>query len=205
MSVMRFRGAGRLALSCVAAMTLGACASAPTRVTLLPDQEGHVGAVVVSNGQGSQRIDQAYAAVEIAPSAAAPKPPHAQDQARFDAAHRALLDAQPSPPRSFVLNFLFDSMELTPESKRLLPQVLEAVRDRLPTEVTVFGYADAAGTAAYNLSLSAQRARVVAKLLKQIDPELPVDVQYFGDKAPLVPTRPGVPEPRNRRAEIVIL
>jgi len=42
-------------------------------------------------------------------------------------------------------------------------------------------------------------------LLKKIDPDLPVEVQYFGDRVPLVPTPPGVPEPRNRRAEIFIL
>lgn len=63
----------------------------------------------------------------------------------FHARHRDLLDAHPDPPVSFLLHFRFDSMELTPESRRMLPQVLEAVRRRLPTEVTVFGYADATG------------------------------------------------------------
>lgn len=87
----------------------------------------------------------------------------------------------------------------------MLPEVLQAVRDRSPTEVTVFGYADSSGTAAYNLALSAQRAQAVARLLKQIDPKLPMDVRYFGDKAPLVPSPPGAREPRNRRAEIVVL
>ena len=104
-----------------------------------------------------------------------------------------------------MLNFLFDSMELTPASKKLLPEVKQVVRDRSPTEITVFGYADSSGTAAYNLALSAQRARAVARMLKEIDPNMPMDVQYFGDKVPLVPSPRGVPEPRNRRAEIVIL
>ena len=104
-----------------------------------------------------------------------------------------------------MLNFLFDSMQLTQASKKMLPEVLQVVRDRSPTEVTVFGYTDSSGAAAYNLTLSAERARAVARLLKQINPKLPVDVQYFGDKYPLVPSPRGVPEPRNRRAEIVIL
>jgi outer membrane protein OmpA-like peptidoglycan-associated protein len=138
-------------------------------------------------------------------AAEAPGAPRANDRQTFEKDHRALLDAQPSPPRSFTLNFLFDSMELTPESKQQLPEVLQSVRDRSPTEVTVYGYADSSGTAAYNMALSAQRAQTVARLLKQIDPKLPMDVRYFGDKAPLVPTGPGVREPRNRRAEIVVL
>ncbi|WP_458071895.1 OmpA family protein [Rhodanobacter sp. BL-MT-08] len=187
-----------------AAGVLSGCASSATRVTLLPDQNGHVGAVTVSDAQGQQRIDQAFNTVAVEQSTA-PGAPRANDRQAFENDHRALLDAQPTPPRSFTLNFLFDSMELTPESKQQLPEVLQSVRDRSPTEVTVYGYADSSGTEAHNMALSAQRAQAVAHLLKQIDPKLPMDVRYFGDKAPLVPTGPGVREPRNRRAEIVVL
>jgi len=187
-----------------AAGVLSGCASSATKVTLLPDQSGHVGAVTVSDAQGQQRIDQAFNTVAVEQSSA-PGAPRANDRQAFEKNHRALLDAQPTPPRSFTLNFLFDSMVLTPESKQMLPEVLQSVRDRSPTEVTVFGYADSSGTEAYNMALSAQRAQAVARLLKQIDPKLPIDVRYFGDKAPLVPTPPGVREPRNRRAEIVVL
>lgn len=187
-----------------AAGALSGCASSGTRVTLLPDQSGHVGAVTVSDAQGQQRIDQAFSTVAVDQSRA-PGAPRATDRQVFEKDHRALLDAQPTPARSFTLNFLFDSMVLTPESKKLLPEVLQSVRDRSPTEVTVYGYADSSGTAAHNMALSAQRAQAVARLLKQIDPKLPMDVRYFGDKAPLVPTPPGVREPRNRRAEIAVL
>ena len=184
---------------------LSGCAGTGSRVTLLPDQDGKVGAVTVSNAKGQQSIDQAYGSVHVESANAVPAQVKGVDQQAFEKNHRTLLDAQPSSPRSFVLHFKFDSMELTPESKKLLPEVLQVVRSRLPTEVTVFGYADAAGKPAYNLALSAQRARAVAALLKKIAPDLPVNVQYFGDKSPLIPTAPGVAEPRNRRAEIFIL
>jgi outer membrane protein OmpA-like peptidoglycan-associated protein len=190
------------AVSVAAAALVSGCAT--TRVTLLPDHDGHVGAVTVSNAQGRQRIDRAFETVAIGQSAA-PGVPQATDRQAFEGAHRALLDAQPTPPRSFVLNFRFDSMQLTAESKKLLPQVLQVVRERLPTEVTVFGYADASGAPEYNMALSAERARAVAQMLRAIDPKLPIDVKYFGDTVPLVPAPRGVPEPRNRRAEIVIL
>lgn len=182
---------------------LSGCAA--TRVTLLPDQSGRVGAVTVSNAQGLRHIDHAYNSVAVGGSSSAPGKSRAVDRQTFERAHRTLLDAQPTPPRSFVLNFLFDSMRLTPESKNVLPEVIQVVRDRSPTEVAVFGYADSSGSAQYNLALSAERARAVAKLLKQIDPNLPINVQFFGDTVPLVPSPPGVPEPRNRRAEIFVL
>lgn len=183
--------------------TLSGCAG--SRVTLMPDQDGHVGAVTVATSQGQQRIDRAYRSVDIGSADSIPSTSQPVDQQSFEKSHRALLDAQPSLPRSFVLNFKFNSMELTPESKQLLPEVVRIVRERAPTEVTVFGYSDASGKADYNLELSAQRARAVAALLKKFDPDLVVEVQYFGDKVPLVPAPPGMPEPRNRRAEIFIL
>lgn len=196
------RSLSALVLLGVAALLAGCAGS---RVTLLPDQSGQVGAVTITTRQGQQQIDQAYGSIAVASADSAPAPSELLDRQSFARKHRALLAAQPTPPRSFVLNFLFDSMELTPESKQQLPEVLQTVRDRIPTEVTVFGYTDAVGDSVYNLQLSAQRAYAVEKLLKQIAPDLPVEVQYFGDKAPLVPARPGVPEPRNRRAEVVVL
>ncbi len=175
-----------------------------TRVTLLPDHAGNIGAVTVTSAHGQQSIDQAFNTVEVKQTSA-PGTPRAVERQSFETAHRALLDAQPTPPRIFMLNFLFDSMELTSESRKILPEVMQIVRERIPTEITVFGYADSSGTAAYNLKLSADRARAVARLLGKIDPTVPIEVKYFGDKDPLVPSPVGVPEPRNRRAEIVIL
>ena len=178
---------------------------AGSRITLMPDQNGHIGAVTVATSQGQQHADQAYSSIDVGSASSMPSPSQGVDQQSFEKNHRALIDAQPSLPRSFILNFKFDSMELTPESKKLLPEVMQVVRERMPTEVTVFGYSDAAGKPDYNLELSAQRARAVAALLKKFAPDLPVEVQYFGDKAPLVPMPPGTPEPRNRRAEIFVL
>lgn len=195
---------GRAAALLAAAALLSACSAAPTRVTLLPDRGGALGAVVVANAHGQVGLDEAYGQVD-ADDRAAQRHVQAGSRDAFETRHRALLDAQPEPPASFVLHFLFDSMELTPESRRQLPEVLAAVRRRLPTEVTVFGYADSAGAADYNLRLSAERARAVAAMLRKIDPDLPMQLDWFGDRSPLVPTAPGVPEPRNRRAEILIL
>ncbi len=189
----------------LALLTVG-CANQPqTRVTLMPDEDGHVGAVTVRNASGQQSIDQGFAEVTVGRVGEAPTPPQPVGQPAFEQQHRAVLAAQPSPPKTFILNFLSDSMELTAQSKALLPEVLETARQRMPTEISVFGHADASGTAAYNLDLSAQRARKVAGLLQRLDPKLPINVEFFGDKVPLVPSRPGKSEPRNRRVEILIL
>lgn len=208
---MKVRSSGRpspyrLSAILLAALLVVGCAGQPqTRVVLLPDEDGHVGAVSVLNASGRQALDQGFAEVTVARPGEAPTPGRAVERTSFEQQHRAILAAQPSPPKAFVLNFLSDSMELTAQSKALLPEVLETARLRVPTEISVFGHADASGTAAYNLDLSAQRARKVAGLLQRLDPKLAINVEFFGDKSPLVPARPGKSEPRNRRVEILIL
>ncbi|NUZ05281.1 OmpA family protein [Piscinibacter koreensis] len=211
MTHLRLLRAARLfgTLLGAACIALAGCASAPvttgrTTVILLPDEDGKVGAVTVSGDGGAQQLDSAFSSTSV--GGAAPRSAPAATEAAVDAAYADLLKAQPPRPRTFVLNFLLDRAVLTEASKALLPEVLDAARRRKPTEITIFGHADSSGTREGNLRLSAERAQVVADWLRRSDPALDrIDVQYFGDQEPLVPTRPGVPEPRNRRAEIMIL
>lgn len=189
----------------VAGALLGGCASVPrTTVVLMPDEDGHVGAVVVSTPAGSQRLDQAYAAVTVADATAKPSGATPRGEPAVERAYGPLLRAQPTKPVVFTLHFVLDSVALTDESKALVPQMIEAARSRKPTEITVYGHADASGTDKRNEELSAERARVVAELLRKSDAAFDhIEVQYFGARAPLVPGEGA--EPRNRRAEVVIL
>jgi peptidoglycan-associated lipoprotein len=204
---LRRASAGLAAATCCVALLSSGCASlggGRTNVILLPDEDGHVGAVSVTSAGGSRPLDRAYAQVTVRGATASPAPPAALGRAAVEKSYDELLRAQPSRPRAFTLNFLLDSTTLTDESKALLPEVLRAARERAPTEVTVFGHADASGSELHNTRLSAERARSVAALLRKADPTMvDIDVQWFGDRQPLV--RSESREPRNRRVEIQIL
>ncbi len=195
------------ALLLVAATAVAGCASTPaTTVVLLPDEDGHVGAVVVSDPAGGQRLDQAFGAVTVEHAGQKPSGVTPRGEASVDRAYGDLLRAQPRKPVSFTLYFLLGSTTLTDESRSRVPQVIESARSRKPTEIAVYGHADASGTEARNDKLSEERARLVADLLRKSDPAFDeIDVQSFGDRVPAVPTEGRLPEPRNRRAEVVIL
>jgi len=190
-----------------AAAILAGCASTPaTTVVLLPDEDGHVGAVVVSDKAGGQRMDQAFGAVTVARAGQKPSEVTPRGEASVSSTYGALMRAQPRKPISFTLYFLLGSTALTDESKSLVPEVIESARGRKPTEIAVYGHADASGTERRNDKLSEERARLVADMLRRSDPAFDeIDVQFFGDRVPAVPTEGRVPEPRNRRAEVVIL
>lgn len=193
-------------------LLLAGCATPPppkpprTTVTLMPDEDGRVGAVTVGTAGGTQRLDDAWAAATADAGPAAPAPAAARDAAALAAAHGTLLQAQPPRPRAFTLYFLLDRTVLTEASKAQLPALLAAARERKPTEITVYGHADASGSRQRNLKLSAERAQVVAQWLREADPALgPIDVQYFGDTEPAVGPGGRQAEPLNRRAEVIVL
>ncbi len=195
----------------VAGLCAGGCATVPipthrTTVVLMPDEDGNVGAVSVSTGTGSQKIDQAYSFATVEGGHSRPSEVNLMGRESVTKAYSNILKAQPPKPRSFILHFLLDKTVLTEESKAQLPELFDAVRERKPTEITIFGHADATGSEKHNFALSAERARTIANLLRKSDPTLDhIDVQYFGDKAPLIPSDSRVPEPKNRRAEVMVL
>lgn len=194
-----------------ACAALAGCAAQPpksprTTVVLLPDEEGTVGAVSLVTATGSQRLDEAFASLSAGGGGGAPIAARPVGRETVDTAYADLLKAQPPKPKTFVLYFLLDKTVLTEASKALLPEVLAAARERRPTEISVFGHADASGTRDGNLKLSAERAQVVADWLKKSDPTLDrIEVQFFGDAEPAVESGPRAAQPLNRRAEIMIL
>jgi tetratricopeptide (TPR) repeat protein len=69
----------------------------------------------------------------------------------------------------------------------------------------VVGHTDRTGSRRGNMRLSTRRARTVAGLLagRGVDPGI-LQVTSHGEENPLIPTPDNVPEPRNRRVEVIV-
>jgi len=176
-----------------------------TLVALLPDPDsGVVGRAVASGLGGSVDLAEARASTVII-GKAAPTPVKILSEADSSELFGEVLAALPSAPEHFVLNFQFDSDELTPESKALLPQVLNAVKGHPVPEVQVIGHTDTVGTSASNITLGMKRAEMIRKQLVDIglDPTL-IEIVSHGEADLVVQTADEVPEPRNRRVEITV-
>lgn len=210
MKTPQIRWARCAPLIVVVVACLGGCATGlpqatRTSVVLLPDEDSKVGAVSMSTPSGTQLLDQAFSYTVVDGNRAAPSQARPISRGMVDNVYGDLIKKQPSPPRTFVLQFMLDKAVLTEESRALLPAVFAAARERKPTRITVFGHADASGSQEWNLKLSAERAEAVASLLRNNDPTLKdVDIQYFGDTRPLSAETRAL-DPRNRRVEILIL
>jgi outer membrane protein OmpA-like peptidoglycan-associated protein len=193
---------------------ISGCASAPpvvippepsTQVFLLPDPDGKVGILEVSNIKGVQTLDHAWQTTEAVSMDRIPSEPKMLEETQVRQTFREALEAEPIPPIGFIMYFRSNSARLSAESLELLTKVIDAIQLRKSTDIIVSGHTDAVSTADYNRRLSLRRAKAVADILvaKGIDRQN-IQITYHGKGNPLVPTPDGVAEPRNRRVEITV-
>ena len=87
---------------------------------VIPDPEGKVGQITVTNRTGTQVVDQHHQASTVQSADDAPSLPSTLDDTEIKRIFGEALAAQPAGPARFILYFKDDSEELTPESEKLL-------------------------------------------------------------------------------------
>lgn len=111
----------------------------------------------------------------------------------------------PKLPCCFFVYFDLDQSTLTDRARQIIGEaanVIARVNYRL---IEVNGYTDRSGTPQQNQRLSVSHAQAVAdELVKDGVPKDAIVIHGFGSTHLAVPTAPGVSEPQNRRAEILI-
>lgn len=184
----------------VVSALLGACASGT--VVLLPQQDGKETAVSVKQGDKEIVLDQPYAAAKT--TAIGPRA-YKSSQDEVMAQFGPALGAQPSRPATFTLYFVEGKDELTDESKRVVDTIMAEIAKRSVPDVLVVGHTDTVGNDQFNDALGQQRAETVrAALIRLGIPAEDIRAISRGKRALAVQTGDGVPEPRNRRVEIVV-
>jgi outer membrane protein OmpA-like peptidoglycan-associated protein len=115
------------------------------------------------------------------------------------------LDVLPGPELAFTLHFDLGSDDLTAESRAQVPAILNAIRERHSTAITVTGHADTVDAPDVNYRVGLRRAQGVAGILVAAGVnDADLAVSSHGDADLLVKTERGVPEARNRRVEVIV-
>ena len=174
-------------------------------VVLVPDPNGTVGSITVSNQSGSVTMDTANQATTVKGPTTSPSTPVDLEKGTIEKVFSEAIAIQPLPPVHFILYFQKASTALTTESTQLLPAILTAIQERNATDISVVGHTDTAGDKQYNLRLSKRRADVVASRLieKGVDQKY-IQTTSHGEENPIVKTADNVSEPLNRRVEVVV-
>jgi OmpA-OmpF porin, OOP family len=105
-----------------------------------------------------------------------------------------------------AVDFQTNSAILTGKAARTLDGIAEGLNSQKNVKVEVDGYTDDTGTAAYNMTLSQQRAEAVRQYLigKGID-SARMTTQGFGDTQPLSQNKTAEGRAQNRRVEFKIV
>ena len=157
---------------------------------------------------GPKILDKPGYAVVIEDFNHPPSAPQPIDEKEITDVFGPALSTLPDPANRFVLVILYferDTTKLTHESKDLPAEILRTIKRRQSNQVYVVGHTDLVGKEAYNTRLSQRRANYVRDLLVSsgVNPDT-LFVSFYGKARPLVPTEDEVPEPRNRRVEVIV-
>ncbi len=112
----------------------------------------------------------------------------------------------PAAPETFIVFFDFNKWNLTADAQTVVSEAAERFAQTGAVRVLVVGHTDTVGTAAYNQALSERRAAAVAAEMVRLGvPNDAITTEGRGFNEPMVPTGPGVREPRNNRAVIELV
>jgi outer membrane protein OmpA-like peptidoglycan-associated protein len=174
-------------------------------IALLPEPGGASSGIAVRNQAGSQDLTLPFQAVRVERNDAPPSAPFVLDAAEVRRLFGAAIDAVPAAEVQFVLHFDGDRDVLNAQSEGMMGAILQAIRDRKSTAITVVGHTDTTATAAYNYELGLRRAQHVAgRLQSQGVNASEIFISSHGDADLLVKTERNVPEARNRRVEVIV-
>ena len=192
---------GRSAVVALALVSLAACGRPRTYAVLMPEPDGSVGGIELRSDSGTRELG----AAGLAAGFDLRRRPSAIDDEEIRDRFSEALDAAPAEPAQFVLLFHSDSTRLTEASRALLPKIVASVRNRVVAEVTLIGRADRSGPDKYNDRLALARAkRIQRELVRAGVVEKRVEVIALGEHQPIVKTKDGVRELKNRRVDVIV-
>lgn len=199
MRAMRGIGLGLLLL------LLGGCCGPGNLFVLLPDEDGQIGRIAVSNQAGRQEISAPYQMSSVAAADTAPAAPQPVSPEQLQALFGPALGAQPQAAVRFLLYFEAGTTRLTTESAGEIEQILRTAAERAPADISVVGHTDSVGSPELNAQLALRRAEEIGQLLidQGIGPDQ-LEVSSHGENNLLILTADEVPEPRNRRVEVKV-
>jgi peptidoglycan-associated lipoprotein len=186
-------------------LLLSACGLPRNVVVLIPDENGAVGKAIVSNDGRTAELDRPFAIVETNPGQA-PGTISVATKGQVDKEFSRTLAATPQAPKVFRVYFANAQATLDAADRAVLATAIAAAKASSPVDISVVGHTDAIGNSTEaNLPLSLRRARTVRNALVAAGISRDViDIAYFGANQPVVPNKPGLSEPLNRRVEITI-
>jgi outer membrane protein OmpA-like peptidoglycan-associated protein len=195
----------RMLFIILAVSLVTACCSTGTTVVLVPDANGKVGQVDVMTASGTSKLTKDKESAQALKANQAPSRPVVLSNDKIQDMFGKTLNKEPLSPGHHLFYFASGSAELLPEATDELTKAKTAIEERKSCDLSVIGHSDSVGDNSVNEGISTKRAKTVAKALADLGiASNCMDIRYYGENDPAIPTADNVDEPRNRRVEIEI-
>jgi outer membrane protein OmpA-like peptidoglycan-associated protein len=183
---------------------LHGCPKTLERIVLLPDDDGHVGALEVGESDDAFTLDAAYASAEIAGDGKA-----VQLRTRAAAVEedfRETFAARPDYSGARIVIYFNRRAQPTLDVSEQIEDLAADLYGRVGYSVSVVGHTDATGSEPRNRRVGEARAQRVAEdLIAAGVDRAQVTVSSKGSSEPAVRVDdPSIPELKNRRVEIFV-
>lgn len=176
-----------------------------TTVTLVPDEGGTVGEVELINEGGATVLNKPYEIAKAKDEQQAPAKLGQISEENVQDKYADILAKQPLTPEHFLIYFKTGKSNLLPETAEVLAKIKATAEARKSCDLSVIGHADRVRDNDFNEILSMVRAENVANALKELGiTGQCLDIRYYGENHPVIPTEDEIDEPRNRRVEVQI-
>lgn len=174
-----------------------------TKIVLL-DNDKINNEIVIKNGSGTKVLNRTNSYVTIDSNRSKPSEIKQFTDYELKREYGDLL-SNDNVPISVLFYFKSGNDELTKSSKKELEKIRKIIIDRYPCSVSVIGHADRQGDDKMNIKLSIKRAEKIANWIEDNNLKVnQLDIKSYGEMDPIVPTKDGVSEPKNRRVEVLI-
>ena len=175
-----------------------------TTVVLLDNGSTH-NAVLVSSDTGDVLVDHPYSYTTLSAKNKNPDLLKKGDPQTIRDQFSSELHVLPQKPDSLLFYFDAGTSTLSESSKNQLDTLLVLIQKHEPAVIDIIGHSDRAGDAQLNDTLALQRAQSVKAYLVDHNITLThLSVVSHGENDPLIFTKDGISEPRNRRVEVVV-
>lgn len=186
-------------------LSVWGCANPKSVIVLMPDHQGEVGEIQVSNASGSQRASQAQEAIFVRDADTQPESPVLLDREEIDELFGEVLNFEPEQPAEYRIFFL-NNATLMPDSQAQISEVVRETMRRESCNILITGHTDLVGKEEFNIKLSQRRIATVRQLIISagVNPECIETEAYTGQFPLVLPASENTAQLGNRRVEVFV-
>ena len=176
----------------------------PKTEIILLESDSAKNEIVVSTKAGEVTINKPYQSTKLLSADKKPDEVVALSKKEVTSKYKVVLEDTPKLMQ-YMIYFGSGSTEVNASAKMELQKAIDYIKAQTNSIITVIGHSDTVGNQDSNMRLSQQRTHAVKEYLESMDLNIKeLSTEYYGENTPLVKTKDGVSNAKNRRVEIFI-